>query len=203
MAVWTPVPQRGPDFSLKQPALPFDFRPTEVKRGGLSARDYPDSQRGPGPSKGPMSYAYVLYAHFNRICLVRRTGVVGEIYIDDVQVGVGQSAQEDFTLLNVMGKVYVGGLPLSVSNPPLDVLKTGLVGCLRGLVIESVNVDLVSDATDGLNVESCVSVVCSAHSDCQNGGTCVSSSDGSKCLCQYGFIGDNCELGALRVLISS
>lgn len=125
-------------------------------------------------------------------------GIAGELYVEGQLVGNDQ-ATGGFRSLNVIGTVYLGGLPDSVANPPSDQLKIGLVGCIRGLIMDSIEVDLVEDATGGVNVESCTTALCSSHSDCQNGGTCQTGGDSSMCVCAYGYIGDKCELGELLV----
>ena len=35
-----------------------------------------------------------------------------------------------------------------------------------------------------------------ASSPCQNGGTCVDGSNSYTCICNVGYVGDNCEMDA-------
>jgi hypothetical protein len=123
-----------------------------------------------------------------------RNGASGELYVEGELVGLGSAVQNQFVELNVEGRVYLGGVPDSVfCQLPSDQLKIGFVGCIRGVIIESVELDLVDKATDGINIESCMTTQCSSHSDCQNGGTCLTTLFSSVCLCPYGYLGDNCE----------
>ena len=130
------------------------------------------------------------------LSFARRTLADGELYVEGELVGRGNTVQNSFMDLNVEGVVYLGGVPDNVViQLPSDQLKIGLIGCIRGIIIESVELDLISDATDGVNIESCMAIPCSSQSDCRNGGTCLITQLSPVCLCPYGYLGDNCELG--------
>ena len=37
-----------------------------------------------------------------------------------------------------------------------------------------------------------------ASRPCENGATCISEVNAYKCVCQWGFLGVNCEIGLLK-----
>ncbi|XP_055355571.1 neurexin-1-like [Paramacrobiotus metropolitanus] len=102
--------------------------------------------------------------------------------------------------LNLQGSLYVGGLPgrMFASLPRSVRSQTGFSGCLAGLTINGVVVDLVG----GVKVKSDMVVAgcqgprgeCGKGAVCQHGGRCVQQWMGFGCDCEMtSFTGSTCS----------
>ena len=96
--------------------------------------------------------------------------------------------------LNSNGAVYVGGADSYVRTAASSGVATGLNGCVRGLVINGRTYSH-SEATAGVDVESCSPHPCVSHS-CASGSTCKSSADFTNysCACHIPLTGEMCDV---------
>ncbi|KAM6956330.1 protein eyes shut homolog [Aplochiton taeniatus] len=93
------------------------------------------------------------------------------------------------------GPVFLGDVPSNMEVHRRTQGVRGLVGCIRGLQVNSQEVDIVSQAVRGRNIKNCDPPVCQ-HLPCRNGGTCVSDAEDWFCDCPPLYTGRLCQLTA-------
>lgn len=98
-------------------------------------------------------------------------------------------------MLRIDSPLFIGGITDLSLLPPVVMVTSGLMGCIRDLQINAATVNAVMDAQAGQAITSCPEPECS-YVQCQNGGDCVSTAGGAGFLCQcpHGYGGQFCEV---------
>ena len=72
-----------------------------------------------------------------------------------------------------LGDLFLGGTPRNSSllQDLHDGEVTWLIGCVKDLQVNDLELDLIAMATEGMNIGNCGIPVCE-HNPCENGATC-------------------------------
>ncbi|KAL1250062.1 hypothetical protein QQF64_021067, partial [Cirrhinus molitorella] len=119
-----------------------------------------------------------------------RNQTQGSLVVDG-EAPINGTSQGKFKGLDLNEELFVGGYPNYSMLAKTAGLKTGFVGCIKQLIIQSDEVifkDLDKSSTGVSNCPTC------KDRPCQNGGVCEDSvASLYKCSCPRGYTGSNCQ----------
>ena len=183
-------------FSLQSPDQSNlgDFLSLELVEGVLVMRY--DTGAGVGEARVGSS----LNDGANHTVEITTAGSQAEIVLDDLlcQGTCFGTAESDprFTVLNVLGTVYLGGLNATTLSSSVHLVSgASFIGVVQDLFFDSQPVDLRPTASLGyrnVQVGSERFDQCNP-SACENGGVCRDLWFSYECSCPVGFVGVNCD----------
>ncbi|XP_033738487.1 pikachurin-like [Pecten maximus] len=121
---------------------------------------------------------------------VSRTGLRGVMEVDE-QPRVEGVSQGAFTQLTLLQDLYIGGHSNYDHTSRLANLTTSFQGCIQKVIINEQPLQLLEDASHGVNIEGCEHPC--LGEPCMNGGECVPDRDVYQCFCPLGYGNTNCE----------